>query len=83
VAFATIAHLPDGAESFTTIELKCNFLGTATEAWSRQWPAARTSAARRSLGCDGDRGGRRQDAGAVSLHADDPVAEALTVQASR
>jgi len=29
--FATIAHLPDGAESFTTIELKCNFLGTATE----------------------------------------------------
>jgi uncharacterized protein (TIGR00369 family) len=29
--FATIAHLPDGAESFTTIELKTNFLGTATE----------------------------------------------------
>jgi uncharacterized protein (TIGR00369 family) len=29
--FATIAHLPDGAESFTTIELKSNFLGTATE----------------------------------------------------
>jgi uncharacterized protein (TIGR00369 family) len=29
--FATMAHLPDGAESFTTVELKCNFLGTATE----------------------------------------------------
>jgi len=29
--FATVAHLPDGAESFTTIELKSNFLGTATE----------------------------------------------------
>lgn len=29
--FATIAHLPDGAESFTTVELKCNFLGTATD----------------------------------------------------
>jgi uncharacterized protein (TIGR00369 family) len=29
--FATIAHLPDGAENFTTIELKCNFLGTAAE----------------------------------------------------
>ena len=29
--FATIAHLPDGAENFTTIELKCNFLGTTTE----------------------------------------------------
>ncbi len=29
--FATVAHLPDGAENFTTIELKSNFLGTATE----------------------------------------------------
>ncbi|MDD9877023.1 MAG: PaaI family thioesterase [Magnetovibrio sp.] len=29
--FATYAHLPDGAEGFTTIELKSNFLGTATE----------------------------------------------------
>ena len=29
--FATYAHLPDGAVSFTTIELKSNFLGTARE----------------------------------------------------
>ena len=29
--FATIAHLPEGASNFTTIELKANFLGTATE----------------------------------------------------
>lgn len=29
--FATYAHLPDGAQSFTTIELKSNFLGTARE----------------------------------------------------
>jgi uncharacterized protein (TIGR00369 family) len=28
--FACIAHLPHGAENFTTIELKTNFLGTAT-----------------------------------------------------
>src|SRR5689334_4833459 len=28
--FACIAHLPAGAENFTTIELKTNFLGTAT-----------------------------------------------------
>jgi 1,4-dihydroxy-2-naphthoyl-CoA hydrolase len=28
---ATIAHLPDGAESFTTIELKSNHLGTARD----------------------------------------------------
>lgn len=29
--FATIAHLPEGARGFTTIELKSNFLGTARE----------------------------------------------------
>jgi len=29
--YATIAHLPDGASNFTTIELKSNFLGTATD----------------------------------------------------
>jgi uncharacterized protein (TIGR00369 family) len=29
--YATFAHLPDGAESFTTIELKSNFLGTARD----------------------------------------------------
>jgi 1,4-dihydroxy-2-naphthoyl-CoA hydrolase len=28
--FACIAHLPEGAHNFTTIELKINFLGTAT-----------------------------------------------------
>lgn len=29
--YATVAHLPDGATNFTTIELKSNFIGTATE----------------------------------------------------
>ncbi|MDR2001271.1 MAG: PaaI family thioesterase [Zoogloeaceae bacterium] len=29
--YGAIAHLPEGASSFTTIELKANFLGTATE----------------------------------------------------
>lgn len=29
--YACIAHLPEGASSFTTIELKSNFLGTARE----------------------------------------------------
>jgi uncharacterized protein (TIGR00369 family) len=29
--YATIAHLPEGAKNFTTIELKTNFLGTAKE----------------------------------------------------
>ncbi len=27
--YATIAHLPEGAKNFTTVELKSNFLGTA------------------------------------------------------
>lgn len=29
--YACVAHLPEGASSFTTIELKSNFLGTARE----------------------------------------------------
>jgi 1,4-dihydroxy-2-naphthoyl-CoA hydrolase len=29
--YGCIAHLPEGAENFTTIELKSNFLGTARE----------------------------------------------------
>lgn len=29
--YACIAHLPEGASSFTTIELKSNFIGTARE----------------------------------------------------
>jgi uncharacterized protein (TIGR00369 family) len=29
--YGTIANLPDGAKSFTTIELKSNFLGTARD----------------------------------------------------
>jgi len=29
--YATLAHLPEGAKGFTTLELKSNFLGTATE----------------------------------------------------
>jgi uncharacterized protein (TIGR00369 family) len=29
--YACIAHLPQGASSFTTIELKSNFIGTARE----------------------------------------------------
>jgi uncharacterized protein (TIGR00369 family) len=29
--YGCIAHLPSGAENFTTVEVKCNFLGTARE----------------------------------------------------
>ena len=33
--YATMAHLPEGAKGFTTIELKSNFLGTAKEGTMR------------------------------------------------
>ncbi|HVE50825.1 MAG TPA: PaaI family thioesterase [Casimicrobiaceae bacterium] len=29
--YGTVAHMPDGASNFTTIELKSNFLGTARD----------------------------------------------------
>ncbi len=29
--YGCLAHLPDGATNFTTVELKCNFIGTARE----------------------------------------------------
>jgi uncharacterized protein (TIGR00369 family) len=29
--YACVAHLPEGAENFTTLELKANFLGTARD----------------------------------------------------
>ncbi len=29
--YATVAHLPEGAKGFTTLELKSNFLGTTKE----------------------------------------------------
>jgi uncharacterized protein (TIGR00369 family) len=29
--YGTLAHLPEGAQNFTTIELKSNFLGTARQ----------------------------------------------------
>lgn len=29
--YATIAHLPEGAQSFTTVELKTNFVGTVRD----------------------------------------------------
>ena len=29
--YACLAHLPEGAENFTTVELKCNFIGSARE----------------------------------------------------
>lgn len=38
--YATVAHLPDGAKGFTTIELKSNFLGTALKGMIRATASA-------------------------------------------
>ncbi len=75
--YGCIAHLPIGAENFTTVELKCNFLGTAREGTiacvakpahlgktTQVWDATRHPARRRQA----DR--------AVPLHADGALAEA-------
>jgi len=64
-----------GAENFTTIELKSNFLGTLREGTIMcvATPAhlGRTT---QGLGRGGDRQGERTQAGAVSLYADGPLA---------
>ena len=39
--YATLAHLPEGAKSFTTIELKSNHLGTTLEGAIRSTATAR------------------------------------------
>ena len=31
--YGCMSNLPEGAQNFTTIELKCNYLGTAREGW--------------------------------------------------
>lgn len=39
--YGSLAHLPDGAKNFTTIELKSNHLGTATDGAIRATATAR------------------------------------------
>jgi 1,4-dihydroxy-2-naphthoyl-CoA hydrolase len=81
--YATMAHLPVGADGFTTVELKTNFLGTLTEGvllCTASLGAQRAHDA--GLGCRSDRGGRAA-AGAVSVHADGVVAEGRSYGAAR
>ena len=76
--YATIAHLPDGATSFTTIELKSNFLGTAIDGTLRADAQRRASGSHDAgVGCDRDACRQRQDDRVVSLHADDSVAKEM------
>ena len=61
--YGTLAHLPEGAKMFTTIELKSNFLGTAREDYiactatpvhlgrmTQVWDAVVTAADERKIG---------------------------------
>lgn len=53
--YATIAHLPEGAQSFTTIELKSNHLGTLREGARLRGYRAAPGAEHPGLGRGGDR----------------------------
>ena len=48
--YGCIISRPEGAVSFTTIELKSNFLGTAREGGVASRPSSRTAGARRRCG---------------------------------
>ena len=80
--YATVAHLPDGAQSFTTIELKSNFLGTVTEGGGVACADDAATSRQDHAGLGRCRHGRSQraQARAVSLHPDDPLAEEMRVQ---
>ena len=54
--YGCIAHLPDGAENFTTVEFKSNFSAPRATARSRASPRPRTSAGRRRCGTRPSRG---------------------------
>ena len=71
--YACLAHLPETARNFTTIELKSNFLGTATRRHDPRGRQSRASGPQHAgVGRHGHRS-ERQDDGAVSLHADGVV----------
>ena len=67
--YASIAHLPDGAKNFTTIELKSNFLGTVRDGTIRtECRAEHLGRTTQVWSCVGLRR-RRSAARALSLHA--------------
>jgi 1,4-dihydroxy-2-naphthoyl-CoA hydrolase len=68
--YACIAHMPEGAKNFTTIELKSNHVGTAREGVITATATAVHLDARVGHNCHEWRG---QDHRAVSMHADDFV----------
>ena len=77
--YGCLAHLPDGATSFTTIELKSNFLGTARDGTLSC--IARPAHLGRNTQVWDATVARKADGGhdrAVPLHADGALAEGLS-----
>ncbi len=69
--YGCLAHLPAGAELFTTIELKANFLGTAHGRHDRvRGDAGAPGRHHANLGRRGDAQVGRQEDRALPLHAD-------------
>ena len=80
------AHLPEGAGSFTTVELKSNFLSNAREGTlecSRTCDSSRQK--HPGVGCDCSSQGKRQDDSTFSMHSIHYVSEILNLpnEASR
>ena len=71
--YACMAHLPEGAKNFTTIELKSNFLGTAREGTMRTECRAEHLGRTTQVWSATVFGPERSQARAVPLHPDDPV----------
>ena len=73
--YGCLAHLPAGADNFTTIELKSNFLGTAARRHDRlRRDAGSPGQCDAGLGCGRPRPRYGQENRAVPLHADGVVA---------
>ena len=79
--YGCIANLPDGASGFTTIELKCNYIGTAREGFIDCLATAAAPGWHDSgMGRGGDAPGHRKSDRPVSMHSNDPVSEGALMQ---
>lgn len=68
--YGCLASLPEGAKSFTTVELKMNFMGTARD--GDRMRGARRAYGKIDAGVGRGSDAQRQGHCALPLHADDP-----------